>query len=89
MGATVFVNDLRIVAQAANGAETAIVKDVSFRIEPGEVLALIGESGSGKTTIGLSGAAGACPTSRKAPPLPSTRRAPSWTRWWKRRTSTR
>ncbi|HEY1227754.1 MAG TPA: ABC transporter ATP-binding protein, partial [Ramlibacter sp.] len=54
MGATVLVNDLRIVAQAANGGETPIVKDVSFRIEPGEVLALIGESGSGKTTIGLS-----------------------------------
>ena len=53
MGATVFVNDLRIVAQAAGG-ETAIVKDVSFSIEPGEVLALIGESGSGKTTIGLA-----------------------------------
>jgi peptide/nickel transport system ATP-binding protein len=54
MGATVIVNDLRIVAQAAGAAETAIVKDVSFRIEPGEVLALIGESGSGKTTIALS-----------------------------------
>jgi peptide/nickel transport system ATP-binding protein len=54
MGATVLVNDLRIVAQTANGGETPIVKDVSFRIEPGEVLALIGESGSGKTTIGLS-----------------------------------
>jgi peptide/nickel transport system ATP-binding protein len=53
MGATVLVNDLRVVAQAAGG-ETAIVKDVSFRIEPGEVLALIGESGSGKTTIGLA-----------------------------------
>lgn len=54
MGATVLVNELRIVAQAAGGGETTIVKDVSFRIEPGEVLALIGESGSGKTTIGLS-----------------------------------
>lgn len=54
MGATVLVKDLRIVAQAAGGAETQIVKDVSFRIEPGEVLALIGESGSGKTTIGLA-----------------------------------
>jgi peptide/nickel transport system ATP-binding protein len=54
MGATVLVNELRIVAQAAGGAETPIVKDVSFRIEPGEVLALIGESGSGKTTIGLA-----------------------------------
>ncbi len=32
----------------------AIVDDVSFSISPGEVLALIGESGSGKTTIALS-----------------------------------
>ena len=31
-----------------------IVKDVSFAIAPGEVLALIGESGSGKTTIALA-----------------------------------
>jgi len=54
MGATVLVNELRVVAQGAGGAETPIVKDVSFRIEPGEVLALIGESGSGKTTIGLA-----------------------------------
>jgi peptide/nickel transport system ATP-binding protein len=54
MGATVLVNELRVVAQAAGGGETAIVKDISFRIEPGEVLALIGESGSGKTTIGLA-----------------------------------
>jgi peptide/nickel transport system ATP-binding protein len=48
------VNELRVVAHVAGGAETPIVKDVSFRIEPGEVLALIGESGSGKTTIGLA-----------------------------------
>jgi peptide/nickel transport system ATP-binding protein len=54
MGATVLVNELRVVAQAAGGGETPIVKDVSFRIQPGEVLALIGESGSGKTTIGLA-----------------------------------
>ena len=54
MGATVLVNNLRVVARAGDGGETPIVKDVSFRIEPGEVLALIGESGSGKTTIALS-----------------------------------
>ncbi len=33
---------------------TQIVRDVSFSIARGEVLALIGESGSGKTTIGLA-----------------------------------
>jgi peptide/nickel transport system ATP-binding protein len=31
-----------------------IVKNVDFTVAPGEVLALIGESGSGKTTIALS-----------------------------------
>ena len=34
--------------------EAAIVNDVSFAIPKGEVLALIGESGSGKTTIALA-----------------------------------
>jgi peptide/nickel transport system ATP-binding protein len=34
--------------------DTPIVRDVSFTIARGEVLALIGESGSGKTTIGLA-----------------------------------
>nr|WP_261454196.1 ATP-binding cassette domain-containing protein [Agrobacterium fabrum]UVZ00146.1 ABC transporter ATP-binding protein [Agrobacterium fabrum] len=31
-----------------------IVDDVSLRIERGSVLALIGESGAGKSTIGLA-----------------------------------
>jgi peptide/nickel transport system ATP-binding protein len=30
------------------------VRDVTFEIEPGEVLALVGESGAGKTTVGLA-----------------------------------
>jgi ABC-type oligopeptide transport system ATPase subunit len=34
------------------GGELVAVRDVSFAVEPGEVLSLIGESGSGKTTIG-------------------------------------
>jgi peptide/nickel transport system ATP-binding protein len=34
------------------GKEFAAVRDVSFDIGPGEVVSLIGESGSGKTTIG-------------------------------------
>ncbi len=54
MSALVQVEGLRVVARDASGAETPIVKDVGFAIERGEVLALIGESGSGKTTIALS-----------------------------------
>ena len=34
------------------GRELAAVRDVSFQVGPGEVVSLIGESGSGKSTIG-------------------------------------
>jgi ABC-type oligopeptide transport system ATPase subunit len=34
------------------GRELTAVRDVSFEVRPGEVVSLIGESGSGKTTIG-------------------------------------
>jgi ABC-type oligopeptide transport system ATPase subunit len=34
------------------GGELTAVRDVSFAVRPGEVVSLIGESGSGKTTIG-------------------------------------
>jgi len=37
---------------AFGGSELRAVCDVSFEVEPGEVVSLIGESGSGKTTIG-------------------------------------
>lgn len=48
------VKDLRIVAGNAGTGTTEIVKGVDFTVRKGEVLALIGESGSGKTTIALS-----------------------------------
>ena len=47
------VEDLRVVA-GDPGQEVEIVKGVSFALERGEVLALIGGSGSGKTTIALA-----------------------------------
>jgi len=49
MGARIEVENLRIAA-----GEVTLVHDVSFTVEPGQVLALIGESGSGKTTIALA-----------------------------------
>ncbi len=53
MGAQVHVKGLSVVVQTEAG-ERAIVDDLNFSIAPGEVLALIGESGSGKTTIALA-----------------------------------
>ncbi|MFJ4454721.1 ABC transporter ATP-binding protein [Pseudomonas sp. NPDC089392] len=47
------VENLRVVADGESG-EVEIVKGVSFSLAKGEVLALIGESGSGKTTIALA-----------------------------------
>ncbi len=46
------VHNLSIVYQARRGQVQA-VRNISFDVERGEALALIGESGSGKTTIGL------------------------------------
>jgi peptide/nickel transport system ATP-binding protein len=54
MSDLVQVKALRVLARQADGSETAIVRDIDFSIAKGEVLALIGESGSGKTTIALS-----------------------------------
>ncbi|MEP7070547.1 MAG: ATP-binding cassette domain-containing protein, partial [Usitatibacter sp.] len=54
MDALVRVEGLRVVVRKEGGGEVPIVNDVSFSIPKGEVLALIGESGSGKTTIALA-----------------------------------
>lgn len=48
------IEDLRISANDDDGNEVKIVKGVNFDIHAGEVVALIGESGSGKTTISLA-----------------------------------
>ena len=45
---------LKINAVRDDGSELPIVKGVDFQVKRGQVVALIGESGSGKTTISLS-----------------------------------
>lgn len=45
---------LRVQAQDRHGTVTTIVEEISFATKAGKVTALIGESGSGKTTIALA-----------------------------------
>lgn len=54
MTALIEIRDLRIRARDADGHDIEIVKGVSFAVNRGEVMGLIGESGSGKTTIALA-----------------------------------
>jgi peptide/nickel transport system ATP-binding protein len=48
------VRNLRIEAVTETGTRVTLVDDVGFTLKAGEVLGLIGESGAGKSTIGLS-----------------------------------
>ncbi|MCC8455861.1 ATP-binding cassette domain-containing protein, partial [Streptomyces rochei] len=52
--AQVEVRGLRVVGTRPGEPDTTIVHGIDLDIARGEVLALIGESGSGKTTIALS-----------------------------------
>ena len=47
------VRDLSIIYRTRRGPVQA-VRDVSFELRRGETLAIIGESGSGKTTMAVS-----------------------------------
>jgi peptide/nickel transport system ATP-binding protein len=54
MASVVEVRGLWVTTHDEGGNEVPIVKDIGFSVARGEVVALIGESGSGKTTIALS-----------------------------------
>ena len=48
------IRDLRVEARTDSGRTVEIIKGVSLDVAEGEIVALIGESGSGKTTIALT-----------------------------------
>lgn len=54
MSDLVEIRDLHVEATTDTGRRIEIIKGVSITIAEGEIVALIGESGSGKTTIAMT-----------------------------------
>ncbi|MBX5039502.1 ABC transporter ATP-binding protein [Rhizobium lentis] len=54
MANLVEIRDLKVEAKTDSGRIVEIIRGVSFEVAEGEIVALIGESGSGKTTIALT-----------------------------------
>jgi peptide/nickel transport system ATP-binding protein len=54
MANLVEIRDLKVEAKTDSGRIVEIIRGVSFDVGEGEIVALIGESGSGKTTIALT-----------------------------------
>jgi peptide/nickel transport system ATP-binding protein len=54
MAGLVQIRDLKVEATTDSGRRVEIIKGVSLDIAEGEIVALIGESGSGKTTIAMT-----------------------------------
>ncbi len=54
MSATLEIQELTVEAESASGGWSRIVRNVNVRVDRGEVVALIGESGAGKSTVALS-----------------------------------
>ncbi|MBX5087949.1 ABC transporter ATP-binding protein [Rhizobium lentis] len=54
MANLVEIRDLKVEAKTDSGRIVEIIRGVSFGVAEGEIVALIGESGSGKTTIALT-----------------------------------
>ncbi len=50
-GADVSLASLEDVSLPEHGGPTAVLHEVSFRVEPGQLVALVGHSGAGKSTI--------------------------------------
>jgi ATP-binding cassette subfamily B protein len=50
-GSDVSLPSLEEVSLPEHGGPTAVLHDVSFRVEPGQLVALVGHSGAGKSTI--------------------------------------